>query len=151
MKAYYRPYKAEDYEQVLKMKLRNNDILELEVMSGRTWQEALKFSVLLSKCTWVIIYKNKIEGIFGIGEWDDNKGTPWFVATNKFDNFSYAVAKQSKQVLEMMFQIYPYLWNYIYANHFVAKRWLQWLGFTIEDNIRWIDNHPFQKFYMKKE
>lgn len=150
MKAYYRPYKAEDFPEVLDMKLRELDIEEMQALLKVNTRQGLHMCLMESVKTWVIIYKGKIEGIFGLG-YDGICGIPWFMATNKFDGFSYQVAKQSKQIIKMFLDIYPYLENIVYANHFVAKRWLKWLGFTIEEGCIWIGDKPFQKFYMKKE
>lgn len=153
MEAYYRPYKEEDYSEVLRMQLRELDIEELEAASGLDWKVALNHSVCYSPEMWVIIYRGKIEAIFGIGDGADEViGVPWFVATNKFDSFSFKVGKQSKEVLKMMLSFYPILQNYVYSKHFVAIRWLKWLGFTVSDEyVYFFDkNVPFQKFTMRR-
>ena len=151
MKAYYRSFKTEDYIEVLNMQLRELDIEELEAATGLNWKDAFKWSIRNSKHTWVIIYNRKIEGVFGLGD-NDCIGVPWFVATNKFDSFSFAVGKQSKEIIKMFLEIYPYLQNYVYAKHFTAIRWLRWLGFTVNNEYVWFyDKYvPFHKFTMRR-
>lgn len=151
MKAYYRSFKTEDYIEVLNMQLRELDIEELEAATGWAWKKALQYSVSTSRYTWVIIYRGKIEGVFGLGD-SYRIGVPWFVATNKFDSFSFAVGKQSKEIIKMFLEIYPYLQNYVYAKHFTAIRWLRWLGFTVNNEYVWFyDKYvPFHKFTMRR-
>lgn len=158
MKAYYRPFKGEDYIEVLNMQLREADKEELEAATGFYWNDALKLAVRNSRHTWVIIYRDKIEGIFGLGDGigglgdEIGHGIPWFVATNKFDSFSFTVGKQSKEIIKMFLKIYPRLENYVYSKHFTAIRWLKWLGFIVSNEYVYFNdkNVPFQKFYMRR-
>ncbi len=48
-----------------------------------------------------------------------------------------------------MLQIYPELLNYVDERNYIAKSWLHWLGFKLEDTqpIGAL-NYPFHKFTM---
>lgn len=152
MKAYYRPMVLSDFIEVTSMRLRQADIEEVEAATGLGWQTALLNAVRCSTHTWVIIYDNRIEGVFGLGEYGPTVGVPWLLATNRFASFSYRLARQSGEVVELMLGLYPTLTNRVYAKHRDAIRWLKWLGFKFKDEYVYLKDRdvPFIPFVLRR-
>jgi hypothetical protein len=153
MRAYYRPFVLEDFISVMDLDLRQADTEEIEAASGFSWKVALQLSVQYSQHCWVVIYNNKIEAVFGVAEETPEIGVPWFVATNKFSQFSYRVARQSKEVIQQMLKLYPTLRNYVSAKNFESVRWLKWLGFELSKDYTYLRDPvvPFIEFQMRRK
>lgn len=135
---YYRPITPADYPRVITMKLREADAEELCNATGLpSAQEALALSLVYSKYTWVFVFKGEIEAVFGLGCCrvnDEDLGNPWFMSTDKFDEFSFTFARESKRVVSIMEAMYPKMINQVSIYHIKAIIWLQWLGFDVDQS-----------------
>lgn len=117
-------------------------------MLGVSTRDALADSIIGSEDIWVVIHDNNIEGVFGVCRGAD-KGIPWFVATECFNDFKITFAKESKKVIHNMLTKYKKLENFVSSRHVQSIKWLSWLGFTIftADEYFFVDpNTPFYKF-----
>lgn len=103
----------------------------MRAASGYPPEVALALSVDASVLCWVVIHDGQIEGAFGVSE-EWGVGVPWFLATDKFYEFGFAFAKESRKVVyEHMLNAFPMLVNFVDSRHKESMRWLEWLGFTI--------------------
>jgi hypothetical protein len=149
---YYRLMTDADLSEVLNMQLRPEDKEELKASTGLEPREALSLSIANSKITWVVIHKEKIAAIFGLGESQlSNVGVPWLLATEQFTEFSFKFARHCREVFKVMKSYYPILINYVYSLNSQTIQWLVWLGFRI--NVRNpiytpFSPHAFYLFYM---
>ena len=144
-RSYYRPYNPKtDYEEVINLQLRQSDIDEIRASSGLTPKEALiiSLSVVPTGDLFVVIHDNKIEGVFGV----ETNGVVWFLATDKFKEFAYSFAKESKKWVQVMLEKYSFLHNYVSIHHQESIQWLEWLGFAI-DYTKIFKTHYEGEFY----
>lgn len=121
-----------DLDEILNLDLRQADKNEIEASLGVSWKEGLERSLDNSVITWVVIYKENIEGIFGLGQ-IKQIGVPWFLATDKFNEFKFAFARTSLEVVHKeMLRRYNKLVNFVDSRHLDSIKWLTWLGFKID-------------------
>jgi hypothetical protein len=147
-----RPYTPDDFETVINLKLRQADADEITALTQLNVKDSLTQCIKYSKHTWVGLYNGTIECVFGLGEVNSQIGVPWFLSTDKFNEFKIAFGKESKRVVDTMLALYPNLINLIDSRNSVSINWLKWLGFTIEYNHP-IDysGHKFYQFYLNKK
>lgn len=153
MTTYFRPLKKEDIIEVLSLDLRQADRDEIKACIGTGSAEAIAWSLQNSVDAWVVIHKDKIEGVFGACL-ASFKGIPWFLATDKFSEFRITFMRQSLDFIMWLIDRYEHLENYIDSRNEKSIRWLKWLGFTVDEDIEYFmddPNVPFYKFSMTKE
>ncbi len=139
-----------DFDTVLNLNLRQPDVDELRASLGLETKDALLFSLSVSKYTWVLIHDEKIEAVFGLAEHSPEIGVPWFVATDRFDEFKFFFARYSKKVIKTMLKLYPNLVNLVSTDHSDSQQWLEWCGFTLDNRLfnLYSPNVHFRLFYM---
>lgn len=150
--AHYRPLRPDDLPSVFALDLRQDDVDEIRAATGLDPEMGLLYSIAVSEHVWVVVHEGNIEGVFGVAYLNPG-AQPWFVATDKFKEFRWAFAKESKKFVKRLLDDYGFLANYVSSKHEAAIRWLRWLGFTIsEDEVFLHDEDvPFHYFYMCKE
>lgn len=86
-----------------------------------------------SAVTGCVVLGDTPVAIFGCMPDANNEGTgiPWMVATPAFRHHKRRAMTLSEQVICRMRTAYPYLHNWVHAEHATAIRWLSWLGFSI--------------------
>ena len=147
---YYRPLTLEDTETVLNLNLRSHDKEEAKVLWGCDPKSAIAESLGTSLETHVIIFKDEIVGACGVSRRAEGGGIPWFFVTDDFDKFNkVTVARLAKEILQGWVDKYGFLAN-VASPSPSMKRWLEWLGFTVEE---WKAPYigEFFRFYMRKE
>jgi hypothetical protein len=128
-------YTKEDFETVINLKLRKDDYEECKASLGLTdSKEILTKCLECSKYTWVGLYQGQIECVFGLGEQSETVGIPWFLSTDRFNDFKITFGKKSKQVIKTMLTLYPSLFNIVDSRNADSLCWLMWLGFSIDFN-----------------
>ena len=80
-------------------------------------------------------------------------GVPWLVGSAEMDRLTVhkALLRESRKAIVRMRQTFPsLLFNAVDDRNDAAKRWLSWLGFTLEDPRPLGRNgEPFRVFYWK--
>lgn len=150
---YYRRFDQQKDRDVFSLDLRESDKEEARAFLGISASVALANSILGSEDVWVVIYDNNIEGVFGVCQ-DIDKGIPWFVATERYNDFKITFAKESKKVVHSMLLKYKKLENFVSSIHKQSIRWLSWLDFalsTTDEYIFFDPNIPFYKFSKEVE
>jgi hypothetical protein len=150
MKTEIRKYTSNDFETVINLSLRKHDFEECLILLDTTdSKEILTKALQTSVYTWVGLYKGQIECVFGLGELSKSIGIPWFLSTDKFNEFKITFGKQSKQVVQTMLTLYPTLINIIDVRNTDSIHWLEWLGFTIDYyHPVYLKGYPFYQFNM---
>lgn len=150
MFTYWRLVKQSDFEELLNLKLREADTLELQASLGVTGPLAIAECLIHSERTWVGIDDGDIICVFGLGAVPPDVGIPWMLGTEGIDKVALTFLKESREIVKLMLDYYPYLTNLVDARHTKAIRWLKWLGFSF-DSEPWYQldpDVPFLKFFM---
>lgn len=158
MKAYARPFNpATDLDAVLSLELRQADLDELAASTGYSSRKAILLSLAASVEAWVVVYKGKIEAVFGVSELvSPTEGllyVPWFVSTDTFGEWAFRFARESVGIVRRWLDEYGYLVNFVDSRNKASIRWLRWLGFTVDESVGYIlrdPNVPFFKFFIKE-
>ena len=147
---YYRPLTLEDTETVLNLNLRPHDKEEAKVLWGCDPKSAIAESLGTSLEAHVIIFKGEIVGACGVSRRAEGGGIPWFFVTDDFDRFNkVTVARLAKEILQGWVDKYGFLAN-VASPSPSMKRWLEWLGFTVEEwKAPYIGD--FFRFHIRKE
>lgn len=136
------------------MDLRQADKDEILAATGHGPAQGILYSINVSERVWVVIHDDEIEGVFGVAR-SESWGIPWFLATDKFNEFRLTFAKESKRFVKSLLEDYRALQNFVDSRHVASIRWLEWLGFavhTARNSIRLHDPEvPFYLFEMRKE
>jgi len=136
----YREFTKEDFEDVMALDLRPIELREGWATTGEEPMERLALSISHSQYLWVVTYREKICGVFGLAvstEGDVTYGTPWFLS-NDLPFASYMnrglFLRTSKQIVSYMQSKVDLLMNIVSLENKESCRWLQWLGFNFDEN-----------------
>lgn len=156
MKVNIQKYAPHMRNEVLNLKLREEDAQEVYSSSLLTPKEAIASSIDCGGYLYVIKEGRTIIAIFGVSILDYETGIPWLLGSNRLHEIKYQIIKYSKTVLKVL--MYPdnikCLTNYISTTHQPATvKWLKWLGFTMTDTDTYLSDPkvPFKQFYRWKE
>lgn len=83
--------------------------------------------------------------ILGVHETEEpGCGKIWMLGTPEIEKYPMTFLKNCRPVLDELFKDYKLLSNWSYYKNEVHHKWLQWLGFTLQDRCGdWI---PFYKW-----
>jgi hypothetical protein len=77
-------------------------------------------------------------------------GIPWMLSSNSLPKHAKAFLRGSISYIEEMMGKYDILINYVDTRNIVAKRWLKWLGFTLDPPVPFgAARLPFHRFEMR--
>lgn len=79
---------------------------------------------------------------------DSSVGKVWLLGTDTFSAQRSWIIRNSKAVLDELFQTYSVLWNHVDARQTTHIRWLKWLGFDFisTDERYGYEEIPFHQF-----
>lgn len=115
--------------------MREEDIIEVWASGRHTPIEALEMSIKKSRKA-VIVYADDVPlAALGIVLRDflSGVGVPWLLSADQALKHKRQFLELSPPVIEEMLDLCPKLVNYVHAENRLSIRWLEWLGFTIED------------------
>lgn len=135
-----KPSKARDMLQIAE-NIREDDRLEILAHAERSPIEAITISCKASKghC-WTVFHEETPAFIFGVAPLMDGIGSPWLLGTPLMDKFQTTFVRNSKPILEKLYEIYPTLYNTVWEHNALHIRWLKWLGFKFNEE-------PIDGFY----
>lgn len=134
--------------------VRQADIDEFYAMSMLSPREVLEKGILQSTKAWAGIIDGEVITIFGVspGSILTGIGVPWLVGSDLLEKYQKIFLRRCRPVLNSMLAIYPELINYVDARNHVAKGWLHWLGFKLEEaKPTGVLNYSFHRFSMRVE
>lgn len=72
--------------------------------------------------------------LFGVNKSEhEGVGIIWMVSTPEIMKFTRKFIKGCYQEVNAIQDLYPTLYNYIHKENHISKRWLAWLGFSIDE------------------
>lgn len=132
-------------------RLRAGDRAEAEAMSGMGAREALRFSVKVSRETWIAEVAGEPLAIFGIaGAYTSPVARPWMVGTDAIGCYKLSFMRFSRALVADWRGRFDVLENWVDARHLESVRWLGWLGFTLDEPKPFGPfKMPFHRFEMR--
>lgn len=152
VKTYIEPATTEHVLSLLP-NVRKADIEEFIAASGQTPAQVLTQALRASTCAWAGIADGEVVNIFGVAPASllGGKGIPWMVGSTLIDTHARVFLRRSRLALADMLALYPHLENYVDQRNHLAKAWLHWLGFRLEDPAPYgVQGLPFHRFHMEK-
>ncbi|EQB0487505.1 hypothetical protein ACYAO4_004021 [Cronobacter turicensis] len=134
--------------------VRQADINEFLAISGQTPREVMEHGIRISTFCCAGMVNGKVVTLFGVAPASilSGRGIPWLVATDDLQKYQRPFLRRCRHVVNAMLMPYPYLENYVDERNHVAKAWLKWLGFHLEDPAPYgKERRPFHRFYMEKK
>lgn len=130
--------------------MRAADALEVHLSANKTPFEALRDGFVRSLYSWTILLRGEPIGMFGLSSLTmlSNTGVPWLLGTDKMLNIRRQFIEESIERVEFMLTVYPHLINFVHVDNAPSIRWLQVLGFTLDEPI---PVGPFQAPFHKFE
>ncbi len=133
-------------------KMRSADRLEVWASHHRRSHAAVQWSVDLSAMSRTVKVDGDLCCIFGVvpGKIDARVGVPWMLCTDEIERHPTWILRLGKSIIHEWRNQYALLCNYILADNEAAVRWLEWLGFTLNDPEPFgPDGALFHYFYMR--
>lgn len=122
--------------QLLRKGLRDADRLELYRASGMDDADALADSFHLSTDRYAILVDGLCIAMFGVCP--DNlftdTGVVWMLTSKEVETYWLRFARMSKRTVEILFDRWAHLYNWVDAENEVSLSWLKWLGFDVSED-----------------
>ncbi|MCM7687617.1 hypothetical protein M8S61_08175 [Enterobacter asburiae] len=147
------PATAEHIEAMLP-NVRQADVDEFLATNGWIPRRVLETGLRTSTFCCAGLVNGEVVTIFGVAPASmiGGSGIPWLVGTDALEKYQRTFLRRCGKVVNAMLTVYPYLENYIDARNHVARAWLNWLGFTIEEPKPYgIQRLPFHRFHMERK
>lgn len=147
------PATAEHIEAMLPH-VRQADVDEFLATNGWSPRRVLETGLRTSTFCCAGLVNGEVVTIFGVAPASmiGGSGIPWLVGTDALEKYQRTFLRRCGKVVNAMLAVYPYLENYIDARNSVARVWLHWLGFTIEEPKPYgIQRLPFHRFHMERK
>jgi len=78
-------------------------------------------------------------------------GSPWLLGTENALKYKRHFLTEVPAVIDEMLAICPSLFNYVHTENKVSMKWLEWIGFTIDEPLPYgCDNALFHKFTLER-
>jgi hypothetical protein len=133
--------------------VRQADIDELWAAGRHSPETALREGLEVSDIAWT----GEVDGLpvcmFGVSAASilGSIGVPWMIGTDLLERNAVTFLRHSRGALMMMEARYEFLINFVDDRNQAAKRWLGWLGFTLEEPEPFGPYRvPFRKFWKKR-
>jgi hypothetical protein len=130
-------------------RMRKADVDEIKAASGKSPREALEFSLDRSNEAWALIYDGKPAAMFGVGWISILSGmaAPWLLGTDVVQDHYRHFLRGSRWWFARISSGYDVLTNIVDDRNDVSKRWLEFLGFTLDEpQIMGVERRLFRKF-----
>lgn len=126
------------HAEELALTMRPQDIEEVAAQ-GYTPLEALLISVEDSTAAYAGLADGKVLGIFGYTcrSLLSDEAFPWLLTCRDIHKHSRWFMGVCREFIAGMRQRYRLLWGWVCETNTISIRWLTWLGFTIEKDVRY--------------
>ncbi|MWF13611.1 hypothetical protein [Escherichia coli] len=134
--------------------VRQADVAEFLAINGSTPEQVLTVGLKISTFSCAGLINGRVVTIFGVapGSMIGGTGTPWLVGTDALEKYQRTFLRRCRKVVNAMLIVYPYLENYVDERNHVAKAWLHWLGFRLEDAAPFgVAGLKFHRFHMERK
>lgn len=131
--------------------MKKEDVEEIAASGGESPLDALLFSVQSSSKAYSMLVDDRVIAMSGVAPTPSGIGIPWLLTTEEIRRYAKTFLKQSKLNVQEMLEDYTMLINYVDSRHTVAKNWLTWLGFKIEEpELMEHTTVPFHRFTLMR-
>lgn len=137
-------------------RLRDIDMIEVKAVAGSLWtpEAALAQSIKLSESPTAVVVDGVIDMVYGVTEpvATPKHGVPWMLSAGRvLEEEPRQFLRASRDIFTAWTKRYHMLGNWVHADNHTAKRWLEWLGFTIRPpSHSFPGGHPMQYFYWRR-
>lgn len=145
---------TEAHLQLILPNVRQADIDELYAVSLLSTEDAIRIGMRTATMSWSGFANGELVTMFGVSPASmlSGKGTPWLISTHLVEKYQKTFLRGSRHALQAMLLVYPHLENYVDERNHVAKAWLHWLGFRLEDPVPFGPlGLNFHRFHMEKK
>ncbi|MDA9679090.1 hypothetical protein N9T79_00030 [Candidatus Pelagibacter sp.] len=128
--------------------LRPDDFNEVVTMTKEHPLKPVVRGFKTAKLCRSIIKDGNFIAMYGVCPTESHTvGSPFLLGTNRFLEIALPFARQCKDRVQEMQDLYPILWNFIDSRNAVHLRWIKWCGFKIinKKKIEGIDFYEFIK------
>jgi hypothetical protein len=125
--------------------LRDEDVDEVKAYDeGQDPHDALMRNFDLSTHTWVGTIDGQPACIFGVyaPNYFSTVAHPWFRGSDRMEGHSLAFLRRCKTVLAGLQAQYETLANVVDASNTKAIQWLEWMGFTVDEDLTYLVGSP---------
>lgn len=123
--------------------VRQSDIDELAAL-GVTPEQCIRHGMQHCRA-WTAFFNDSIGAIFGIIDYGDYS-LPWAVFTNVIERYPITFLRESRHFVRSQ---KADLVNYVDARNIATVKWLQWLGFTIDESEPYgLKGELFHRFWL---
>lgn len=115
--------------------------------------KALVEGVRASYESWSFLHGGRVFAIGGIREAADGSGIIWQLGSDDVAKHKRDFLLASRELVEEYKTMFELIHNFVGQNSHESKRYLRWLGFTIEPHVTVIGSRqvPFQYFWWRGE
>lgn len=115
--------------------MRPCDVAEIWASSRSRPREALERGVRASVLCWTGVVEREPVCIFGVSPASllTGQGVPWMLATPRLLRAQRPFLRLSRPAVDAMQALFPHLENRVDNRNTTTHRWLEWLGFTLDD------------------
>jgi hypothetical protein len=134
--------------------IRQADIDEFLATNGWSPRRVLETGLRTSTFCCAGLINGEVVTVFGVAPASmiGGSGIPWLVGTDALEKYQSTFLRRCRKAVNAMLSVYPYLENYVDERNHVAKSWLHWLGFHLDDALPYgKDGLNFHRFYMEKK
>lgn len=148
----YRKAKKED-ASVLALKIRDADYSELQAVHGIDVdvKKVLENAIAVSKECYVAEVNEELILMFGVSVFNEkqNVGCPWLLGTDKTFTLARELIMDGRLICNEWSKGFTYLINFVDSRNKRSIRWLNRIGFTIHEPIKFgVSQVPFNPFTM---
>lgn len=133
--------------------MRCADRAEVWASNHLTPIEALERGLSASDFVAVITVNDMPMAMCGLVKRDilSGKGFIWMLATEESTNHKREFLVYGRKLVDEMLNECPYLCNMVHTKNTKSIRWLRWLGFTIDEPVKYgPDDELFHLFYLQR-
>ena len=118
-------------------RLRRDDKWEVMCSSGLNSVDALTQSIQFSEMCWTALLDGRPEIIWGVCKFPPNPkmGIVWLLSSEEMYKIPGRFVKESIRYVNKMLNVFPTLFNYVYANNMPSRKWLESMGFEAKERI----------------
>ena len=134
-------------------RLRAADVAEIEAASGRSPADVLADSVERAVWSEALAIDGKVEALGGLGTASMmfGPGIPWLLGSDRMTGHRRWFLRESRRQVARMLGHYDRLVNHVDARNAASIRYLDRLGFKIEDPAPWgVQGLPFHRFHLQR-
>lgn len=132
----------------LSSRLRTEDLIEVQLATGKSPEEALVESVRVSELVEAAVCDGEVIAIRGIASAGE-VGVPWLMCSPEVSHWSKRMVADAIPWVAHHCKRFSVLANMVHAENHTAINWLKRLGFTIGDlhTEYGYGKAPFYQFY----